>query len=357
VSWKPAQQEARRLKPNTKLLDPVLCSFINLLPSHATIFRTFSAQIHDLILPLLAPSQSPFPAPDSTVELAQRLFVSLHHCAPKNTAGDEWAKACRATILSIHQTTSCVFRAIVEQWEPADPSVREVLRTPASSGPVGDDGPDALGLPAWTGINTGSQRIANLLKLLAHFILMRTSSKVTIPLGSILDLTSRLTSLTVPSPDVDVASISNPEIGKEERERLWGALPSIHAPTIDLLRTMMETFGVGGVSVLQSCLDQALWVFESESFCRAVRTATYSMVDSALSVVGFSLSKSDISSLTPTIRAFCRDLQAVDSGDAADHHKQLPGKQKSKTPNGTANADVLRTCLIDRLLWELVALR
>jgi hypothetical protein len=39
------------------------------------------------------------------------------------------------------------------------------------------------------------------------------------------------------------------------------------------------------------------------------------------------------------MRAFCRDLQAVDSGDAADHSKKLPSKQKSKTPNGTANAD------------------
>lgn len=154
-----------------------------------------------------------------------------------------------------------------------------------------------------------------------------------------LDLTARLTSLTVPPPGVDVSGICNPEIGKDERESLWNALPSIHSATINLLQTIVETFSVGAVPIVQSCLDQAFWVFESEVFCRDIRTSTYGLLDAALQVTGFNLTKSDISSLTPTVRALCRDLQQARSGKNVEPAKTKSSKRKSKVPNGTANAD------------------
>lgn len=228
VSMKSTPNEPKRLNPDTRVLEPVLCSFVKLLPSHPTVFRPFSSQIHDLILPLVGSIRAGFPARDSTVELAQNVFVSLHHCAPKNTAGDEWVKACKSTILSIHHTGNHLFRAISEQWEPTDPTVRELPGCRGSDGEISDDGADPLGLPPWKGVRDGSVKASSLLNLLSNFVLSQTNSTVAVPLGSILDLTCRLTSLLVPSSNVDISNIVNPEIGRNERESLWSELPGIH---------------------------------------------------------------------------------------------------------------------------------
>ena len=328
------------MKPSAGLLEAVLCAFIKLLPNHPTTFRPFSAQIHDVILPLVGSTQLPAPAQESTTELAHTLFISLHHCAPKNSSGDEWLKACRSTVLSIHRTGNYLFRAISERWEPVDPSVMELPAGRDSRGEVGEVGPDALGLGPWTGINNGSERMVALLKLLSRFLSMPTNSTVSIPIGSILDLTSRLSSITVPAPGVDVSGMVNPEISRGERETLWSALPGIHLATIDLLRTIIEALGSSSISIAKTALEQALWIFESESFNKALRTATYRLIDAALPFVGYTLSKPDIHSLAPAIRASCRDLLEPVTPEKHDQLQRGSNKTRIKGGHGgTANAD------------------
>ena len=339
VSVKSVPNGPRKLNPDVRILEPVFCSFIKLLPSHPTIFRPFTSQLHDLILPLVDTIHSPFPTPDSTIELAQKIFVSLHHCAPRNTSGEEWLKACRATILSVHYTGNHLFRAISEQWEPTDPAVRELPSPPGSSGDVGDDGADPLGLPSWTGVRDGSAKIVSMLNLLSNFVSSQTNSSVAFPLGSILDLTSRLASLLVPASNVDVSNIVNPEIGRNERESLWSELARIHVATIDLLRNVIETFGIGSLSVTQGCLDQAIYIFEAESFNRPVRTATYSLVNAALHIMGCSVSKAEITSMSPVIRTACSDLKGTAGDDILHQVQRGPNKNKSNAQNTTSNAD------------------
>ena len=340
ISSKPAGQEARQLKPGPGLLEPVLCAFIKLFPNHPTTFRPFSAQIHDVILPLVGSTQSPTPAQESTAGLAHKLFISLHHCAPKNSSGDEWLKACRSTILSIHRTGNYLFRAISEQWETVDPLVRELPTGRDFRGQVGDAGPDALGLGPWTGVSNGSRKMVALLKLLSHFLLIPTNSTVSIPVGSILDLASRLSSITVPTPGVDVSGIVNPEIGRDERESLWSVLPGIHVATMDLLRTVVETLGSSSLSIARTCLEQTLWVFESESFNNSLRTATYRLIEAALPVIGYTLAKSDIQSLAPAIRSSCRDLLEPLIPEKHEQPQRGSNKAKSKSGHGgTSNAD------------------
>ncbi|KAL1954665.1 hypothetical protein VTO42DRAFT_817 [Malbranchea cinnamomea] len=339
ISSKPAGEEARKLKLSSGVLEPVLCSFIKLIPNHPATFRPFSSQIHDLLLPLLDSARPQAPAPDSTVALAHRLFISLHHCAPRNTSGEEWLKACQSTILSIHRTGNFLFRAITEPWEPVDPVVRETQNVRDYRGPAGDVGPDALGLQSWTGIHEGSRKMTALLNLLSHFILMPTSSTVSIPLGSITDLTSRLSSLTIPDLGVDVSNMVNHEVGRDERESLWSELPAIHVAVLDLLRTLIEALGCGSISVAQNCIEQALCIFEAENFNRSVRTATYRLLHAILPVIGYSLSKSVVTSIAPAIRECCRDLQTSGSNDKNEQQQLGSSKTKPKGPSATSNAD------------------
>src|SRR5699024_3109717 len=123
VSTKLSSEPARKLKPNTPFLETVLHALLALMPRHPTVFRPFSAQIHSLLVVIIGSPSSGFFS-GSEVDLAEQLYVSLHNCAPKNTSGEEWKNAVKLTISSIHRTVDHVFRAVVEQWESVDRSLR-----------------------------------------------------------------------------------------------------------------------------------------------------------------------------------------------------------------------------------------
>ncbi|PGH23391.1 hypothetical protein AJ80_02501 [Polytolypa hystricis UAMH7299] len=332
VSVKPSSEPVRKLKQNAVLLESVFCALLELLPHHPTIFRPFSAQIHSLILPLIALTTSA-PVSQSVSELARQLFIHLHHCAPKNTGSDEWRKALRYTLTAAHQTCDHLFRAVVEQWESADPSLKQRSRPGDYSQPVGDNGTDSLGLPAWRGVFSGSERLVGLLRLISGFISMRTNSSMWIPIGSILDLTSRLTSITTPSSSSDDSipgGQMNPEVGRKERECLFGELPRIHAATLNLLQSFTTVLGPSSIPIGQTCLDQALWVFEAEGFLAEVRTATYDLIDAVLPIIGPSMTKAGISALSPAFKAACQELLPSKSNASE-------AGQKTSRPNPAAN--------------------
>ncbi|PGH01212.1 hypothetical protein AJ79_07983 [Helicocarpus griseus UAMH5409] len=343
VSVKPPGAQVRQLNKNTSLLETVLHVFVELLPHHPTIFRPFSSQIHGLILPLIGSSGVPGSLSEPGISLAQQVFISLHHCAPKNTGGEEWLKACRSTISSIHQTSDYLFRGVVEQWESVDTSLRQTSRPKNYSRPVGDDGPDALGLPSWQGVHAGGERLESLLRLLTSFLSMPTSSTVSVPLGSILDLSNRLISVTAPSSNgEDEASQRgtefNLQIGREEKESLCAELPKLHIAALNLLCAIVESFGLGSVAVAQSCLEQTLWTFESEGGNTNVRTAIYRIVNAILPIIGPSMTKPGISSLAPVVRSACQDLLPSPTNGNADVNQ--PGRKTVAKPNATiSNVD------------------
>ncbi|KAK2878162.1 hypothetical protein FQN49_001087 [Arthroderma sp. PD_2] len=338
ISTKSSTDTRRSLKYGNSLIETVLCSFLTLLPNHPTIFRPFSAQIHGLLLPLIASSNSPNVAPESTKWAGQQLFISLHQCAPKNTANEEWIKAIRTTVLAAHRTGDHLFRAIVEHWESVDPTLRQGTGHKSSDALVGDDGPDPLGLPRWAGIQQGSGQLISLLGLLSSFLKSRSHSTVSIPVGSILDLTSRLASIIVPSSaSGDDPNTTNPEIGRDEREALWSVIPSIHAASLSLQRAILELLGSEGFSTARSCLDQTLWVFASSNSNRLAREAAYRCISKSLAIIGPTLTKPGVSSLAPAIQTSCSDL--MPPNDSGINENQITGGKGKSGSTGTTNAD------------------
>ncbi|KAL2010423.1 hypothetical protein VTN00DRAFT_6230 [Thermoascus crustaceus] len=340
VSVKPSSEPNRILKPNAPLLETVFHAFTSLIVRHPTVFRPFSAQIHSLVLSIIGAASS---CAGSVVQLAQQLFIALHNCAPKNTGPEEWKRACQLTISSLHRTADHTFRAVVEQWESTDPSLRQASKPRDSSQTVGDDGPDQLGLPSWEGIHAGADRLTALLYLLSRFMTTQTTSTVNIPIGSILDLTTRLTSVTVP-PDSDDASQTaiqlNPEIGREEREQLWSELPRIHVACMDLFLNMIDTLGNSIVPVAQNILEQALWIFQAEKFNKEVRTSLYHLIRRLLSLIGPTMTKANISSLASLFRYCCHDLLPQDADPKSQSQNQSSDpKSKSKSNLDSTNAD------------------
>ncbi|OQD71885.1 hypothetical protein PENPOL_c001G04964 [Penicillium polonicum] len=329
----------RKPKPNTPFMEIVLHALLELIPRHITIFRPFGAQLRTLLAEVIG-SSSPAYFPGHVIDAAEQLLVSLHKCAPKDQAGSGWKDDCKSTILSIHRTTDHVFRAVVEQWESVDAAL--VHTRPNYSQEMGDGGPDGLGLPGWSGLHSGVDRLVALLQILSDFISMPSAAAVALPMGSILDLTSRLTSVTVP-PNGAASSQSgiqcNQEISRDEREALWMELPRIHIACMGLLSNVVGILATSATSVTQTILEQAVWTFKGESFNRDLRSAVYGLLRSLVPVNGPAMTKQSVVSLTNVLRSCCNDLLPPTGDSSSAGNSGSDSKAKSKGGQGTANAD------------------
>jgi pre-rRNA-processing protein RIX1 len=167
-----------------------------MLPRHTTIYRPFTSQIRLAIRPFLAPTSSDdLFVSRSLNESSQRLAVLLHQTAPKNAGGEEWGKAVRDLVHSVHRTADHVFRAVVEDWESAagySAKAVDVNQLLSGGGKAAED------LPQWTGIHAGVERLTGMLEFLAEYFRSETSTPVAIPLASILDVVTRMLSIAVP---------------------------------------------------------------------------------------------------------------------------------------------------------------
>ncbi|EGE03948.1 hypothetical protein TEQG_02982 [Trichophyton equinum CBS 127.97] len=338
VSTLGGTKNCRTLKHGNPLVDTVLCSFLTLLPNHPTIFRPFLVQLHTLVRTLVASSNTQNAIPQSTRWAAQQLFISLHQCAPKNTGNEEWVKAIRSTILSAHRTTDHLFRSIVEHWKSVDSTLPQGTCTRPSHSAIGDFGIDPLELPPWSGIQQGTGRLVGLLELLSSFLKSRSSSTVSIPVGSILDLTCRLGSIAPPSISGEHGASINPEISRDEREALLSVIPPMHAASLDVLRSLLETFGAENPSIARSCLEQTIWMFTSSNSTRSVREAAYKCFITSLTILGPALTKPDVLSLVPVLQIACSDIVPPKDSPIVTENTNAGGKSKA-TSVGTTNAD------------------
>lgn len=304
----------------------VLEALGELLPHHPTSFRPFVSQIRSLILPLLAPTPSNLLQDGSTkssiVELssstshctaaAQRLFVLLHCCAAKNTSGDQWNKTTGTIIDNIHSTTDQVFRAVFEDWEPSNKAQTNVTNPKDYGTIVSNAGLDLLGLPPWKGIHAGCERLSGLLRLLQSVLATQNSAMVSLPVGAVVDVITRVLSFLVPATTdqrpYESGPRLNPEITREEREALWARLPHIHLAALNICSTLLTRLGIATSALSHGLLDLLLWVFRSENTFEEIRTSIYKLVSQILVQVGPSLPRSVVSSMSPLIRASCKDL-------------------------------------------------
>ncbi|OGM50159.1 hypothetical protein ABOM_001129 [Aspergillus bombycis] len=335
ISVKPSSEPIRKLKPHSPFLETVLNALGELIARHPTIFRPFSAQIHSILQAIIGSTSPIFP--QTALASAERLFISLHHCAPKNTSGEEWKNASQMTITSIHGAADYVFRGVVEQWESVDPALRQASRPQNFSREVSDGGLDTLGLAGWQGLDSGVNRLVVLLQMLSTCLTTATASMVPIPIGHILDLTSRLTAVVIPSDGRDIQA--NPQISRSEREHLFAELPRIHVACMELLQTLVKTLETGAIPVTQTILEQTLWVYRAEKFSREIRVSAYDLVQTLLTRMGPSLTKQSLTSLTDLIRASCHDLLPPTHGQSASARASSDAKGKAKSNHTTANAD------------------
>jgi len=338
---------------SSTLLQAILESFNELLPRHPTMFRSYLKQLQPLLARLIAPTPSNKIKTGQELGLragitseiasaARQIYVQIPSCAPKGGSSEEWAKSVKSTVYHVHQTADKVFRAILEDWQS---STREA---PATNGHTLDDEvqdlePGHAGLPLWSGIFAGSERLTGLLRILKQYIESPTASSVYFNIGMIMDLITRMLSLTIPALGVksfqNVARLNN-QVSKEERENLWLLLPDVHVASIEVLSALAHRSQASTLALDSSVIDQIVWVFGSERDNRQIRTVCYSAVATFLERSGATLHKTTIDSLVPLIRSCCDDILSTDIVNSPA--KQTPGQAKANgnsQPQTTSNAD------------------
>jgi hypothetical protein len=203
---------------------------------------------------------------------------------------------------------------------------------------------NSVGIPVWRGLYAGSERLVSFLQLLKEYATTPTASTVYINLGPVMDLLTRIFSLTVPFPqgskDWQQNVKLNNQVGREERESLWAVLPHIHVAAIEVLHALLARFGKALVSIVTGIIDQLVWVYNAERENLEIRTALYIVLTQILELSGPTLPKPSVESLKGVINACCNDLLPQDATVAQAHAKVAAGPTKGNgNQQGLSNAD------------------
>lgn len=337
-------------KSSPALLETILESFNQLLPRHPTTFRTHLKHIHQLLSQTIAPTpssklgpgQATGARPDVTPavsDAARRLYTQLPCSAPKGATSDEWQKNFKKAVENAHSLGDKVFRAVVEDWKS---SAREAAMANGQTldDEVQDLNADTMSLPPWSGIFAGGERLLGLLSLIKTYILCPTIMPVNLSIGTVVDLLTRLLSLTLPSAKgqgFQNAIKFNNQVSKEERDNLWLILPEIHVAAIDLLLALTQRSDASTTAIDAAMLDQIVWLFASEKETPEIRTACYLAVAELLLRSGVALPKSSIDPLVDMIRRCCDDILPLDTNST--QQKQPSAANTNGAPQATTNAD------------------
>lgn len=336
-----APSSGRNSATPLSLVETAVRSLSKIVTLYPTTLRPSTAAIRAAIRVSMAPTLTDqMVVPQSLRQASRHLSVLLHYTAAKDGSGGEWAKAIGATIKECHKTADHVFRAVHESWESTTGYRGETVSTEGDPSGGGDSADD---LPPWTGAGAGSERLAGLIDLLVEYLTSPTKAGVTIPIGELLDLTSRLTLVALPAGNNSEENVNlNVAIGKDEKAELWSSLPEIHTAVMRLHIAMVRCLKENALPLSTDLIDQMVRVFNSSQHLAHVRETTYKLAKEILSISGPSLPKLTVKSLVLVIQSCCQDILR-ESGHLEEKAAPQPapltnGKKQQQKPSST-NAD------------------
>jgi hypothetical protein len=319
-----------KTQAQSELVEYVLESFAHLLPRHPTVFRSFANQIRSLAFATLC--NDPFHAETPAVvsseakAAASQLFVLLHQTAQKGGGAAEWERGMSELLSRTHATLDQVFRVVAEDWQ----SVAGVRSTVSSSEELPDEPQQATneqnGFPGWEGLQSGLERVKSQLVLLEAYLSTPTGTSIKIPIGRIVDLLTRLLYVQAPRTKESLGTRFNPQVSREERDQLLAALPDLHVSTLETISTLLDRFDNISTPLCGHILDLLTWLFQAEYYDATLRISTYTCISQILPIIGPTLSKSAVKSLTKIVQACCRDL--------------LPPREVTKASSEVINASL-----------------
>ncbi|KAK4202734.1 rRNA processing/ribosome biogenesis-domain-containing protein [Triangularia verruculosa] len=329
-------QLAKSPSTPTSVIETVTSSLSKLVMLYPTTLRPFAGQIKSALRTYIAPTTSDSAVvPHTLRESSRRLFILLSYTAPKNGSSDEWAKSIKAAILDCHATADQIFRGVVESWESSTGYRPQQIRNeldPSGGGESVDE------FPSWEGIAPGSERLVGLLEFLAEYLDNPTKAPVTVPVGELLDLTTRLTLVTPPTAGSEEAMQTNPSISRDEKSELWTVLSDIHTAVLRLHGSTIRRLADSALPLSTDIIDHTVRVLSSHKTNPIVREKVYNLTSPLLTLAGPTLPRLTVDSLTPLIQQTCHDI-LLSAGHLDDTPKPSTPVEKGKqTVQGNADA-------------------
>lgn len=306
---------------STAELQTVLEAFAALLPKHPTIFRENDAKLRAVLSLIISSASSPsgnaihYTAQHK--EAANRLWVLIASCTPKQGAGGKWDETLTSAVKATHSTCDRVFRSVVEDWQSTTGVQPSVPVHQLSNGEVEFESDDAAGLKPWKGVYAGGDRIISLLDIVTSHLNNATPVNVSVRVGVIADLLARLFANVLPQPGKPDFVKPNNHISKDEREAMFAVLPKIHVATMRLTTALIDRMGLHAVGWAQSLVDQLLRVFGAERAQPDIRTAAYILLDKIIDLIGPTITKTESSELTSILKTCCQDVLPDDDLSSA----------------------------------------
>ncbi|KAI2630987.1 hypothetical protein GGR54DRAFT_180319 [Hypoxylon sp. NC1633] len=324
---------SKAAKAPLSLVENIFEGLSTVVPLFSTTLREFATKIRIETRSYIAPTVSDSALiPTSLQSSSQRLAIRLHMTAAKGGDSTEWTKHLEALIKTLHSTADQVFRAVQESWEstagyvPLSDSLQMIDFEKEPQG--GSTSPDQL--PPWTGIHAGSERMIGMLNFICEYLRCRTKTTVTIPVSAIIDIVTRISSITPPTPGKEKSAFvqMNPAVGREEKDELWTVFPDIQLATMRLHLTMVQRLGKNFLPVAQESLEQLLRMFESSYRLPEVRMMAFNLSREILQLCGPTMPQLTVEGLNLVIKSCCRDLL----GSAG--HLKRPKQSASALQNG-----------------------
>ncbi|KAI1134171.1 hypothetical protein F5Y05DRAFT_242154 [Hypoxylon sp. FL0543] len=334
---------SKAVKIPHSLVETIFEALSTLIPLFPTTLRQYASKIRAETRSYIAPTISDgVIVPSSLQASSRRLAIRLHMTAAKGGDSTEWAKHIDGLIKAFHSTADQVFRAVHETWESTSGHLpgAALQQVDFDKEPQGGS-TSADELPPWTGIYAGSERIIGLLEFIGDYLRCRTKVAVTIPVSTILDIVTRISSIIPPIPGREKsASIQmNPAVGREEKDELWAVFPDIQSAIIRLLYTMTQRLGRNFLPVAQESLEQLLRMFESSYRLPETRTITFLLTKELLQLSGPTMAKLTVESLALVIKACCRDLLGSAGHLKCSRQSASAAQDGLKTKSIAQNAD------------------
>lgn len=329
-----------------EILASILEALRDILQSHPVTFRPFAQKTHALVLSVISSSNSS----SEEERLAREIFALLHLCASGSSRGatltnvdlgsnssgnkatavaDEWARGFKAVIQDSHSTLNVLFRSVLED--------NDYSRSGSFGGQENGrettmeaTGSSTLGLADWNGIMEGVERVGTLLRLLQSFFTLPSAAQVLIPVGQLVDLTTRVLSVASSTAQINTA------VERAERELVFARLPELHRGALDLISVVMKRLDGLFAPFAFLLVEQVAYVFGEGSWNVEVKVAVYCLLNSLLEKFGTGLAKATVHSIHPILAATCDDLLPLPPSAAISNSAAKPGKQQ-RNGNGGAS--------------------
>lgn len=303
------------------LLQPVLQSWCILVEQFASTVRPNVPSIKAVSLSLVSDCTCPVAVQKTAIDLLAR----LHYCAPKTSGATEWSQLCAQTIESAHDTADLVFRALIEDQVWTTSRISKITKKQKAASEPATQSKDVLGLDEWTGVTEGCSRICAQLDLLRALAVGPHSQAVILPIGKLIELASRLSSVTLPTARYTLRQ--NNEITRDEREELYLNLPRIHISLLQLSNDLCKVYGQHLLSILPVIAEQMSDIFEAEHHIDGIREVVYNLTQTVLSDSLYSPTKDDKGFVTQLTECVCNDL--------------LPGSHNTKKDGNSTKSSQL----------------